>query len=318
MNNGYPLAGYGAMIRDQTRMDAYVEAMRRVIGQDSVVVDLGAGPGIIALIACQLGAKEVIAIEPDSSIRLLRRLSEANGFSTRITVVEAMSTETDLKRVADLVVSDLRSTLPLFASHLPSIVDARNRLLKPGGTLIPNGDRIYAAAVEAPVQYERISDPWRNNRYGLDLNLVAKIESNRIEKCYLNESALISQPQVAFDLDYSNIVAGSMQKQISSTIEREATLHGFALWFDSTLLPGIELSNHPSRLRLIYGQAFLPLDRPVKLHKDARFQLDLSAHWLGGQYVWQWKGRIEDKGIKPTEFDQSSFKTKLAFKAFNK
>ena len=45
------------MIVDAARMDAYVRALREAIKPGSVVVDLGSGPGLFALIACALGVR---------------------------------------------------------------------------------------------------------------------------------------------------------------------------------------------------------------------------------------------------------------------
>ena len=55
----YPITAYGRMIADEVRMDAYVSALRFVVRPDSVVVDIGAGTGIFALLACRFGARRV-------------------------------------------------------------------------------------------------------------------------------------------------------------------------------------------------------------------------------------------------------------------
>lgn len=51
----YSLYEYGLMIFDGKRLEPHRQAMRRVV-KPGVVVDLGAGPGIMALLACQMGA----------------------------------------------------------------------------------------------------------------------------------------------------------------------------------------------------------------------------------------------------------------------
>jgi predicted RNA methylase len=45
----YSLAGYGRMVTDNLRTDAYAEALKREIKTGDVVVDIGTGPGILAL-----------------------------------------------------------------------------------------------------------------------------------------------------------------------------------------------------------------------------------------------------------------------------
>lgn len=51
-------------------MSAYVAGLRQAVTPGCTVIDLGAGPGLFALLACQFGAGHVWAIEPDPSIHL--------------------------------------------------------------------------------------------------------------------------------------------------------------------------------------------------------------------------------------------------------
>jgi hypothetical protein len=61
----------------------------------------------------------------------------ANGYADRITFHQTLSSAITLPQPADVIVSDLRGVLPLMQHHIPAIVDARQRLLAPGGVLIP-------------------------------------------------------------------------------------------------------------------------------------------------------------------------------------
>src|SRR5215510_9070288 len=158
----YSLHFYGQMIADAPRMNAYAEALRHTVNRDSVVMDLGCGPGVFALLACKLGARRVYAVEPDNVIGLAREAAAANGFSDRIEFFEKLSTEITLPEPATIIISDLRGVLPLFEQNVASIIDAHERLLAPGGVLIPHRDVLWAAVVEAPEQYDEIVGPWRN------------------------------------------------------------------------------------------------------------------------------------------------------------
>lgn len=55
--DGYSVSGFGGMAADRARILAYSEALRRVITPDSVVVEIGTGTGVMAMHACQLGAR---------------------------------------------------------------------------------------------------------------------------------------------------------------------------------------------------------------------------------------------------------------------
>src|SRR5579863_7388717 len=120
----YSLAGYGEMIADRVRMEAYARALRQTVKPGSVVLEIGTGPGIFAILACQLGAGRVIAIESDEIIQLARENAAINHCADRIEFIEDLSTNVTLPAKADVIVSDLRGVVPLYGRHLPSIVDA--------------------------------------------------------------------------------------------------------------------------------------------------------------------------------------------------
>src|SRR5579864_6216059 len=109
----YNLTDYGAMMFDQPRMQAYVSALERAVRPGSVVLDIGTGTGVFALLACRFGARKVYAIEPNDAIHVARRLAADNGCADRIEFVQDLSTRITLPEKADVIVSDLRGVLPL-------------------------------------------------------------------------------------------------------------------------------------------------------------------------------------------------------------
>src|SRR3954447_10840075 len=117
----YSLHGYGEMIKDARRIELYAQALRRATHPGCVVLDLGTGPGIFALLACQYGAGRVYAVEPADVIQVAREIARANGFEGRIIFFQDRSTRVELPEKADVIVSDLRGVLPHFENHLSAI-----------------------------------------------------------------------------------------------------------------------------------------------------------------------------------------------------
>src|SRR6185295_17214434 len=188
----YSLHFYGQMLADAPRMDAYAAALRHTVNRDSVVMDLGCGPGVFALLACKLGARRVYAVEPNNVIGLAREAAAANGFADRIEFFDKLSTEIALPEPATIIVSDLRGVLPFFQQHLPAIIDARKRLLARDGVLIPRRDVLWAAVVEAPEQYEDLVGPWQ--KLDLDLSAGTRLITNNWRKIYLKPEQLLVDP----------------------------------------------------------------------------------------------------------------------------
>src|SRR6059036_2483714 len=93
-------------LADDTRVAAFRQAIEEVIGPGDVVVDLGAGTGILGLLACRAGAARVYAVEEGGMIEVARDICRANGFADRVVFVRGLSTGIDLPEKADVVVAD--------------------------------------------------------------------------------------------------------------------------------------------------------------------------------------------------------------------
>lgn len=306
----YSVSGYGKMVADAPRMEAYVSALRQAVKPGSVVIDLGSGPGLFALLACQMGARRVYAIEPDNVIEVARHAAIANGYEDRLVCMQEYSTRLTLPEKADVIISDLRGVLPWFQKHLPSIVDARHRLLKPDGILIPQRDILWAALVEAPEEYSELVDPWEDNQYGFDLSSARRFVTNTWRKLRVTPEQLLVKPARWCVLDYSKLENPNMSGEMSWSIAQARTAHGLAVWFDSELIDGFGFSNQPGDAELVYGNAFFPFLGPVHLAEGDRVKVTLRAHLVSEDYVWTWNTMVFSEGgtTKPkADFKQSSF-----------
>jgi len=299
----YSLHFYGQMLADAPRMDAYASALRRTVNRDSVVMDLGCGPGVFALLSCKLGARRVCAVEPDNVIGLAREAAAANGCADRIQFFETMSTEIALPEPATIIVSDLRGVLPFYQKNIQSIIDARQRLLAPGGVLIPGRDILWAALVEAPEQYAELLNPWQN-QFDLDLSAGTRFITNNWRKTHIKPEQFLAEPVCWNTIDYGEVESSDVRAQITWRALRSGTAHGFAVWFDSELIDDLGFSNHPAAPRLIYGQGFFPFSQPVEISEDDRVELRLAADFVQDNYVWRWDTDFIDQKVS---FRQSTF-----------
>lgn len=305
----YSLRFYGQMLADAPRMDAYAAALRYTVKPDSVVMDLGSGPGVFALLACKLGARRVYAVEPEGVITLARELAAANSCADRIEFFESLSTEIDLPEPATIIISDLRGVLPWFQRHLPSIIDARARLLARGGVLIPRRDILWAAVVEAPDRYEEIIGPWEHNNFDLDLSAGTRLVTNTWRKTRIKPEQLLSDPVCWNTVDYYEVDTPDIRAEICFHAARNGTAHGVAVWFDSELVGDIGFSNHPGAPEMIYGNGLFPFSEPVKMLEGERIQLRLAAKIIEDDYVWRWDTDFfaRDHQHPKASFKQSTF-----------
>jgi len=289
----YSLGDYGSMLADRIRVETYAQALRRAVRPDSVVLDIGTGPGIMAVLACQLGASRIFAIESGEIIQLAREIAVANCCADKIEFIEALSTDVTLPVRADVIVSDMRGVLPLLEQHIPSIVDARRRFLAPGGTLIGRKDRIWAAIVEAPERYGKTVDPWERNILGQDLSPARRMAVNDTQSARLTSEQLLTEPQLWTTLDYYTVENSDVRGELGWMAGRDGTGHGIVVWFEAELAEGVSFSSAPGAPEVIYASMFFPWLSPVPLAAGQAVCVDLQAKLLETGYFWRWTTHVK-------------------------
>ena len=144
---------YFAMLRDVNRNDFYWDAMKKLPVRNRRVLDLGAGTGILSLMAAKLGASSVLAVDESPEMTLIvQKSAEHNGFKDTISVHAGHSTTLSLaeKDRCDVIVSETFGVLLLQEGCLKSFIHAREHLAKPSADIIPAGGVQYARLMGSP------------------------------------------------------------------------------------------------------------------------------------------------------------------------
>jgi len=271
-----------------------------------VVVDIGTGVGIFALIACRLGARRVFAIEPNEAIQVARDIAAANGYSDRIQFIQDLSTRVTLPEPAHVVVSDIGGALPLFQNHLAAIIDARRRLLAPGGVLIPEADTLWAAIGESPQYYDELA-VWDEHSYGFDMSAARELACNDWWKEGRPAGRLLTQPTRWATLDYRTLTDVNAAGELERTVLRAGTAHALFVWWKRRFAAGIELSDYRRRTS-IYRRGIFPLSQPVPVARGDAVRCSIQATLIDGDYVWRWRTQIAEgtTGRLKADFHQTT------------
>jgi protein arginine N-methyltransferase 1 len=292
------------MLADRTRLGPYADALRALVRPGSVVLDIGTGTGFFALLAAKLGARRVYGIDPTDLVRTARELAVENGVADRVEFIQDVSTRVTLPERADVIVSDLRGILPPFQQIVGTMVDARARLLAPGGALVPRLDVLMAAPLEAAELWDDLAGP--GEVMGVTLRAARRTAVNQWLRSVFDPAQLLGEPREWARMDYRTVVSPDVAGGAEWTAARAGTAHGLGVWFRAELAEGIGFDTGPG-CRSIYQTAFFPFPQPVEVAAGDRIRAELQARLLGGEYLWLWNTTVERAGSPPVAFRQSTF-----------
>jgi len=228
------------LLNDGARNRPFYEALKRVVTPGSSVLDIGSGSGLWAIVAAQLGAKKVVAIEREPLlIGLIRALARANGVADRLEVVHGDSRQMQLAREFDVVVSETIGHV-IFDEDIVSIMaDARRRFLKPGGVLIPGAVALMAAPAHwrsparLPVEIDAAFGEFEALARHVPLGVVDK-----------QDLEIAGEPCVLTAVDLHQAEATPALDRLTArwTLPDPARINCFAVWAELTLGEGLRAS----------------------------------------------------------------------------
>jgi hypothetical protein len=268
------------LLDDRIRTEAFRRAIKKVVRRGDVVVDLGAGTGILAIEARRAGASAVYAIERDPIVHIARSIAAANQIDG-ITWLAAHSRDVVLPERADVIVSECFGVLAVGGTMIESVCELRDRS---GATrIVPDAVTLHAAPVQSRADHAYVN-VWAKRRYGIDFKAAAQFARNNLynttiaPRSLLARGAELAQIDLAADA-YTGAITGAAE-----FVARAGTVHGFAAWFESALGGGVKLSTAPGRPSTIWRQVFLPVE-PVKLRTRTPITLELA--YAQGQFAWR-------------------------------
>jgi Tfp pilus assembly protein PilF len=258
------------MMNEQNRNSAYYDALKAVITDNSTVFEIGTGSGLLAMMAGKLGAKQVSTCESVPLIATTAQQIIADNNFDNIKVIAKKSTEIevgkDITTQADILVSEIFSSELLGEYVLPSLEDAKRRLLKPQGKVIPAAGSIMIGLFTG--------DDIRKNlivedAFGFNLQGFNKIVSKKrmIARNDLNIE-LLSDGVEAFSFDFEGEdYFPEQSKSLQITVKTAGRCYGLVQWMklDMNGNKKVMFENHPSQTSKVsnWQQCAYLFDAPI-------------------------------------------------------
>jgi predicted RNA methylase len=249
------------------------------------VLDIGAGCGLLSMMAAQAGAAQVTSCEVRPAISTAgAEIVRLNGLHDRIRSINkdcrGMKVPEDLPDRADLAVFELFDCSLIGEGILHFLAYAREHLLKQNARYLPRSARILAMLIE--YRLDRIWD--------IDVNL---LNPYRFSPGFINVDAgalryrALTAPLEVFAFDFSTATPTAQTKDLSFAATDRGTAGAVLFWFDLQLDETSWLSNSPDArdgLHWKQGLQFLP-----EVHVQPGMQLPLDARHDGSGLAFRWK-----------------------------
>ncbi|MCE1248093.1 MAG: 50S ribosomal protein L11 methyltransferase [Firmicutes bacterium] len=232
-------------------------AISSVVDENTTVFDLGAGTGILSMIAAKK-AKKVISVELDPHLaRFAEYTINRNGFSDKIKLICCDARQACMNEKADVLICEMLDTGLIKEPIVPVLNEIRQNLIHDKTTIIPG--KVMTKAVLSHTDF---------NFCGLEIPL-PHFETEEVRKT----TELFSEPILYHEISLYQDNPLKVDAQISIPVVKPGTANSVKIITETELLPGIICP--PSMW--FNPPLVLPIE-PVKVDAGDVLKLHISYH----------------------------------------
>lgn len=273
-------------VADAIRLKCYRAAIAQVVAPGYSVVDLGCGSGILGLFCLQAGAALVYAIDDSAIIEIARESLTRAGFGERAVCMPGKSGQIELPKCVDVVVCDHIGYFGFDYGLVAICQDARQRFLKPNGTLIPSTIRLNIVAVDSQKCTDLVNG-WQVAGIPREFHWLRNNSINTKHSVNLCADDLLGPPAVLGDINFYADNPDFFSWTADLRIDRAGAMSGVAGWFDCELAKDVWMTNSPLSDNPIHRpQAFLPIEAVVPVKEGDIVKVTIMARPTENLIAW--------------------------------
>lgn len=275
------------LVADAIRMNAYRAGIRRNVKAGDVVVDLGTGTGILAMLAAQQNPKVVYAIDWSNIVFVAERIATANGF-TNIVFQNTSSRRLVLDEPVDVILHEQIGQALVDEGMIEKTLNLKKRLSSKSARILPGKFELFLEAACLKDDY-RIPYLWQTRFPGIDFGSMK--ESPETENFKLSGKdwqpgtrpaidyfLCDPSPILAFDLNAINDPAEVPQSvSASRVVRRPGRLDGFCLYFRVIFDAEVDFDTSPFAPRTDWDSMYLRVEsREFRQGDTLAYSLDMK------------------------------------------
>ncbi|KAL1437768.1 hypothetical protein MTO96_048625 [Rhipicephalus appendiculatus] len=287
---------YGYLSQQQNMMQDYIRTstyQRAILNnmedfKDKVVLDVGAGSGILSFFAVQAGARKVFAVEASSMAKHAECLVYHNKVSDKVVVIPGKIEEITLPEPVDVIVSEPMGYMLFNERMLETYLHAK-KWLKPQGKMFPTrGDLHIAPFSDTGLYMEQLNKAnfwYQQSFHGVDLSSLREAavkEYFRQPVVDTFDVRICLAKSLRHTVDFERATESDLhciEIPLQFSLLQSGELHGLAFWFDVAFAGSVQtvwLSTGPTQPLTHWYQVRCLLETPLFVQRGQR---------LGGRVV---------------------------------
>ncbi|TYI97933.1 hypothetical protein E1A91_D01G178600v1 [Gossypium mustelinum] len=216
-----PFLVFQEMLKDVVRTKTYQNVIYRnkFLFQNKVVLDVGAGTGILSLFCAKAGAAHVYA---------------NYLIVTVVTVLKGKIEEIELPVAkVDIIISEWMGYFLLFENMLNTVLYARDKWLVDDRVVLPDEASLYLTAIE-DAEYKDDKIEFWNNVYGFDMSCIKKQAMMEPLVDTVDQKQIVTNCHLLKTMDISKMVPGdaSFTTPFKLITVRDDYIHAFVAYFN--------------------------------------------------------------------------------------
>ncbi|MCE9555040.1 MAG: methyltransferase domain-containing protein [Planctomycetes bacterium] len=280
------------MLADAVRLDAYHAAIERYVGPADRVLDVGTGTGVLAFFAAARSPQKVYALDHSKSmLAYAESAAKMNGIQN-VTFVASNSRNFSPEALVDVIVQEQIGSHLFQEGMVDTILDLRDRCLKPGGRILPAKFEFYLEPVEL---IESMRIPFIQNHKVRGIQFPESGTLHKPAYYYRNMepahfSHQLCDPEPVFSFDLTTLTRDGIPRRfhIRKRIAHPGRLDGICMYFKASFDDDISFSTAPTAPKTHWN---IPLYRMPGRVYDAGEPLEMNVDVpkLADHLTWTWK-----------------------------
>lgn len=280
------LSEHRGYLVDERRLSRYVQAIDQVITPGDTVADLGCGFGILGLLCLKAGAGKVWGIDGTDAIDIASDTVKRAGFGDRYHCINEQTFRAELPEKVDVLICDHVGYFGVDYGIVELMADARRRLLKPGGRMIPERLNLFLAGVRSDA-CRGLLDAWESKSVPPEYNWLRGYAVSTKHPVTYQPSDIATDPVFAGTVELGADAPETLVFKATLAIDEAGQLDGIGGWFDCDLGGGATMTNSPfERDKISRYQVFLGFEQPLEVKAGDTVEVSVRVGHQNSILAW--------------------------------